>query len=163
MVISNSLGDDTGDKDEMLKQARDTEHMVHPIYRTARSLVSSSREVIKLYERSCQHLQSGKSTLGVEPEWKRDSEKLQTILNGQRKIIKQQIYSHLHGTKISSKERPAVAASLAEGEDLWSRYALSPSHNDKGPKVGSLVEGWALAAKNAQKGVQRMMRNVPDD
>ena len=132
-----------------------------PIHQTAKSLITSSKLLLERYYQICQQVKSGEDILRIESGWDEDSKKLQKILKDQGKVAMREIRGLLHESSRASKEKPTDDMSEAEGGDLWKQYATLPSKAKDEPSRGG--DGWAVATKHAQRGVQRLVKHIPED
>lgn len=60
-----------------------------------------------------------------------------------------------------SAKGPCDINASATGDDLWGRFAV-PSKDDK-KAVSEKGESWAMAAEHIYKGVQRIVKYLPED
>ena len=98
----------------------------------------------------------------VEPGWENGSQTLRSILNKQGEKIKLEVQHFLTETPNLSEED--VKVNISKGEtDLWDRFALGEA---RGQLTESLEERqaqtWAEVAKNAQRGVRRTLKDLPE-
>lgn len=68
---------------------------------------------------------------------------------------------HIVDGSSKSAMGPCDINASATGDDLWSRFAV-PSKDDRKP-VRDKGESWAMAAEHIYKGVQRIVKYLPED
>lgn len=86
-----------------------------------------------------------------------DIQALQKVLHSQGEKAKFEIN---HIVSKSAKGACDINES-ATGDDLWSRFAM-PSKDGR-TAVRDKGESWAMAAEHIYKGVQRMVKYLPED
>lgn len=130
----------------------------HPAYQTAKSLISSSRRLIRVYEKICQEIASSREMNENRNDWGLDCVKLDFIFEKQRNTTELKLNKNLqekyNTTKIdhSVDARPPV-------EDLWISFAGSQREEF----ADMHDENWAAAVRRVGKGVQWLLKHLPDD
>ena len=89
-----------------------------------------------------------------------DIQTLQKILHSQGEKAKLKV-NHILNHSSRSAKGPCDIIASAVGDDLWSRFAVPPKDNRKAVKDNG--ETWAMAAKHIHKGVQRIVKCLPED
>ncbi len=90
-----------------------------------------------------------------------DIQMLQEVLYSQGEKTKVEVNHIVDGSSKSAKGPCEINASAA-GDHLWSSFAV-PSKKDNRKAVRDKGEGWAMAAKHIHKGVQRIVKYLPED
>lgn len=134
----------------------------HAFYRTAKLAVSSSRDLIAGYDRACEQIASGEIVQGMESGWADDCQTLRRILGRQGEKSKVEAYQGLHGEGANFKAQAPNEISATD-DDLWSRIAGAPSKNGQAISGDFAGKEWATVAKHAQRGVHRMVKDLPED
>ena len=91
-----------------------------------------------------------------------DLQMLQRVINQQGERIKLEVEQLLNGSRKLAKEHPGGDASTGD-DDLWSRFAVIEATKEEGKVERNGVEGWAVTAMQMQRGVQRMVKYLPED
>ena len=97
----------------------------------------------------------------MESETEGDIQTLQKVLHSQGEKAKVEVNHIVDGSSKSAKGPCEINASAA-GDHLWSRFAALSKKDNRKP-VGDKGEGWAMAAKHIHKGVQRIVKHLPED
>lgn len=91
-----------------------------------------------------------------------DLQVLQRIINQQGERIRLEVEELLNGSRKLAKEYPGGDASTGD-DNLWSRFAAIQATKEEGKVERNGIEGWAMTATQMQRGVQRMVRYLPED
>lgn len=132
------------------------------IYRRAKSNLASSRELLEHYERASQQVAFSKGVSLMEPGWENDNETLQHILDKQKEITKLELQQLLTKDSKSSKEQDEGDVSKSD-TDLWDRFGVGETKMASVEALRIKRETWAVVAKNAQRGVRRALKDLPED
>lgn len=132
-------------------------------FQSGKSNIAFSRELLRDYERASQQVACRNRVPMMESEWEKDSQTLQRILNKQGEKIKLQVHQFLIEDPNSLKEQ--VKGDISELDtSLWTRFAMGDAQEENfEPPDGRKEETWAVVAKNAQRGVRRTVKNLPED
>lgn len=132
------------------------------IYQSAKSNLASSREVLGHYERATQKVAIGKGSLMMDPGSEKDSQTLQRILHEKGEKIKLEVHQLLNKDPNSFQEQAKCHMSESD-TDLWHQFAVLENKAEN-VKAFHTKEGrsWAVVAKNAQQGVRRTVRHLPE-
>ena len=90
-----------------------------------------------------------------------DIQALQKVLHSQGEKAKFEIDYIVCGSSSKSVKGPCDINASATSDDLWSRFAV-PSKDDR-KAVRDKGESWATAAEHIHKGVQRIVKYLPED
>lgn len=146
-----------------VKQSSTSKPTTSAICQSAKATLSSSRELLGYYERASQQVASGKSVPTMESGWEKDSQTLQRILQKQGEKIKLEIHRLLNEDPRSSKEKAKDDVSELDTE-IWNRFAVGEAKAETLEVLeGRIGDTWAVVAKNAQRGVRRTVKSLPED
>lgn len=99
----------------------------------------------------------------MESGWEKDSQTLQRILQKQGEKIKLEIHRLLNEDPRSSKEKAKDDVSELDTE-IWNRFAVGEAKAETLEVLeGRIGDTWAVVAKNAQRGVRRTVKSLPED
>lgn len=162
-VILDTQRDKAEVDEKEVKQSTTSKPTAAAVYQSAKSKISSSRELLGRYERASQQIASGEGILMIESEWEKDSQKLQSILDKKGDKVKLEVHGLLNEVSKYSKEEVKGDPSELD-TDLWNRFAVGEAKEENVETLdGRKGETWAVVAKNAQRGVQRTVKYVPED
>lgn len=91
-----------------------------------------------------------------------DLQILQSAIDQQGEKVKSEVEQHLHGSWKPAKEHPGRDASMGDDE-IWSRLAVIETTSKEGKAEQNRGRGWAVTAKQMQRGVQRIVKHLPED
>lgn len=162
-VIHDAQRDRTEIDEEGVDPSSTSKPTACAIYQSAKSNIASSRGLLGHYERASQQVASGQRVPMMESGWEKDILTLQRILNQQGEKIKSEVHQILNEDSESSKEQFKCNMSDLD-TDLWNRFAVGEAKE----KIVEALDGrredtWAVVAKNAQRGVRRTVKNLPED
>lgn len=146
----------------LLKHITGTKPTTSTVYNAARSGIALSRELLGHYDRGCQQIASSECVLRMESGSEGDLQVLQRIINQQGERIRLEVEELLNGSRKLAKEYPGGDASTGD-DNLWSRFAAIQATKEEGKVERNGIEGWAMTATQMQRGVQRMVRYLPED
>ena len=127
------------------------------IYQSTKLTIASSRGLLIHYQRASQQVEIGKGVPMTESGREKDNETLQRILCRQGEMAKLEIRQMLDEYPQSSKEQVTDDSSGLD-TDLWNRFAVVEAKEATAEALdGRKGETWAVLAKNAHKGVRRLM------
>ena len=126
----------------------------------AKSSIHLSRQLVGHYNRICQQIAAAEGDLRMEWGAEGDIHALQKILCSQEEKAKVKVDHILNNSSRSAKGSYDINTSAAH-DDFWSRYAVPPEGDRKA--VNDIGETWAMAAKSIHKGVQRIVKYLPED
>ena len=132
-------------------------------YSRAKSNIAASRELLGHYEQASQQVAFSKRVLTMEPGWEKDKQTLQRILNQQREKTKLEVHQLLH---INSKplEDQFKGDMSTMDTDLWDHFAVGEAKKDFVEALDRRKgHTWAIVAKNAQRGVRRAVKDLPEE
>ena len=99
----------------------------------------------------------------MESGWEEDRQTLQRILNKQREKTKLELHQLLHEDSKPLKKQ--VKGDMSKSDtDLWDHFAVGEA-KDKFVEAVDRRKGhaWAVVAKNAQRGVRRAVKDLPEE
>lgn len=145
---------DLADTEQPIKQKA----ALHPIYQTAKSLISSSRRLIQVYDKICEDTASSRGIMTLGKEWDLDCSKLDTVFEKQKIITKHKLEVCLQ-ERVGTAKGCSAADARPAVEDLWIGFAggQTADYNDKQD------ENWAVTVRRVERGVQRLVNRLPDD
>ena len=162
-VLLNNQQDKTEMDEKDVKQPTTSKSTASAMYQSAKSKISSSRELLGRYERASQQIASGEGSLMIESEFGKDSQKLQRILDKKGEKVKLEVHGLLNEDSRYSKEEVKGDASELD-TDLWNRFAVGEAKEENVETLsGRKGETWAVVAKSAQRGVRRTVKYLPED
>lgn len=130
------------------------------IYNMAKSSIHLSRQLVGHYNRICQQIAAAEGDLRTQWGVEGDIPALQNILHSQEEKAKVKVDHILNDSSRPAKGPCDINASAA-GDDFWSKFAVPPKDDRKAVK--DTGETWAMAAKSIHKGVQRIVKCLPED
>jgi hypothetical protein len=137
--------------------------MLPPGYLLTQTLIGSAKKIIKSYDYACRAALSCGKLSGTEAAKDSDCWKLTNLLETRRKDVKYQINSSLYGTAGFSKEVSAANMSRAEESDVWTSFAKDDEDEKDQSTDESKAGYWARAAKQAERGIRRIVKHLPED
>ena len=145
------------------EQPPTTTRTVSAVYQSAKSKITSSRELLGHYKRASQQVAFGQRAPMMMSGWEKDSQTLRRILHEQGEKIKHEIHKSLIGDPKFSREE--VKGKMSELDtDLWNQFAVGRAEEENVESLaGRKGETWAAVAKNAQRGVRHVVKNLPED
>ena len=97
------------------------------------------------------------------PGWEKDKQTLQRILSKQREKTKLEVHQLLHQDSKTLEEQLKGDMSTLD-TDLWDHFAVGKAKEEI---IKSLDKrkghAWAAVAKNAQRGVRRATKDLPEE
>jgi len=144
-------------------QSSDAKQMLPPGYLLTQTLIGSAKKIIKSYDYACRAALSCGKLSGTEAAKDSDCWKLTNLLETRRKDVKYQINSSLYGTAGFSKEVSAANMSRAEENDVWTSFAKDDEDGKDQSTDESKAGYWARAAKQAELGIRRIVKHLPED
>ena len=130
------------------------------VYNLAKTGIGLSQELVAHYCRICQQIATTEDGLRMDIGAKDDLQALQRVLRNQREKTKVEVDDLLDGVGVDVKERDRDAR-IADS-DLWNNFAV-PFERKDGTAGGNKGEGWLMAARHIQRGVQRIVKCLPED
>ena len=154
--------DQTEVDDDGVKQSSISKPTASAIYRKAQLNLASSRELLGHYERASQQVAFSKGVSMMESGWEKDNQTLQRILDRQKERTKLEVHQHLNKHLKSSTAQIEGDASKSDA-DIWDHFAVSDDRNESVKALDTRKrETWAVVAKNAQRGVRRVVKDLPE-
>ena len=156
--------DQTGLYERAIKQFSTSKPKVSAIYRKAKFNITSSRELLGHYERASQQVTFPERLPMGDSGGEEDNQTLQRVLDRQREKIKLEVHQLLN-------RGPKLSKELAEGDllkldtYLWDHFAMAEKASKEHVEAldGRKGETWAVVANNAQRGVRRAVKDLPED
>lgn len=87
---------------------------------------------------------------------------MQRVLQKQGEKTKLQAHKLLYQGSPSSEQQDEHEV-LATDDDVWNQFAMTASQWESRQADGNEKEGWGIVAKGLQKGIQRMVKDIPED
>lgn len=150
-------------EEKRVKQSATSKPTITAIYESAKSNIAHSRRLLEDYERASLQVAFGKEVPVMEESgWQKDSQTLQRIFSRQREESKLELHQLLSGApKVSNEQFNADVSDL--DNDLWDRFAVGEGKAEDADALdGTKGETWAMVARNAQRGVRRAVKTVPE-
>ena len=133
------------------------------VHSRAKSNIESSRGLLGHYEQASQQVISSKRVQIIESERVMDKQTLQRILNRQKEKIGLEVHQLLNKDPESLKGHITGAMSKLDA-NVWDHFTVCEAKEEQ---VEALDRGkggtWAAVAKNAQRGVRRAVKDLPQD
>ena len=126
----------------------------------AKSSIHLSRQLVRHYNCICQQIAAVEGDLRMDWGAEGDTQALQRILHSQKEKAKFKVDHIVNDSSRSAKGLYDIDASAA-GDDLWSRFAVPPKDDMKAVRDDG--ESWAIVAKHIHKGVQRLVKYLPEE
>lgn len=126
----------------------------------AKSSIQLSRQLVGHYNRICQQIAAAEGALRMDSGAESDIQALQKVLHSQGEKVKAEVERIVDGSSKSTKG-PCDTNATAAGDDLWNKFAVPPK--DDREALRDTGESWGKAAEHIQKGVQRIVKYLPDD
>lgn len=123
------------------------------------SAIASSRELLAQFNGICEQVASREEATEKRPSREDDSEALSMVLQKQGEKVKLELDHLLNQKSKESTELPSDDL-LAPHTDLWNHYAGTSTKQGDAAVAGP---GWAVVAKRAQKAVDIMVKDLPDE
>ena len=115
------------------------------------------------YEQASQQVFSSKRVQIIESERGKDKQTLQHILNKQKEKIGLEVHQLLNKDPESLKGHIASAMSKPDA-NVWDHFAVCEAEGEQVEALDRRKVGtWAVVAKNAQRGVRRAVKDLPQD
>ena len=133
------------------------------VHTRAKSNIAASRELLGHYEQASQQVAFSKRVLTMEPGWEKDKQTLQRILNKQREKTKLELHQLLHEDSKPLEEQVKGDMSTRD-TDLWDHFAVGEAKKEFIEALDRRKgHAWAVIAKNAQRGVRRAVKDLPEE
>ena len=133
------------------------------VHSTAKFNIAASRELLGHYEKASQQVAYSKRVLMMEPGWEKDKQTLQRILNKQREKTMLELRQLLHQDSKPLEEQATGDMSTRDTE-LWDHFAVGEAKKEFVEALdGRKGHAWAVVAKNAQRGVRRAVKHLPEE
>ena len=133
------------------------------VHSRAKSNIAASRELLGYYEQASQQVAFSKRVLMMEPGWEKDKQTLQRIFNKQREKTKLELHRLLYEDSEPLEEQGKGDMSTLDN-DLWDHFAVGEVKKEFVEALDSRKgHAWAVVAKNAQRGVRRALKDLPEE
>lgn len=123
------------------------------------SAISSSRELLEHYNRICEQVALREEAPKKSNSREDDCEALSAVLQRQGERVKLEL-NHLLSCKSKDSTNPISDDLRAPQAEMWNHYAATSTKQDAATVAGP---GWAVVAKHAQKAVDFMLKDLPDE
>jgi len=150
--------------DTSLREARQTNDTMLgdlPLHQSALCLTKSSKDLLDHCKDANRQLEEIVSTGRTTPRWEDERTGLRRLIESQSKRVKHEIYNLLHNEKLSPRQ--GIEDSSPNQHELWNRLAEVASNGRIASRRPSEDAGWALAARQMQRGVRRIVKHLPED
>ncbi|KAL2046776.1 hypothetical protein N7G274_000794 [Stereocaulon virgatum] len=161
-TYSNDLEMATAMPKSVLKNTTIAKSLKSTVYNASRSGIVLSRDLLAHYDRGCQQITSVEGILRIKSGPKGDLQILQSAIDQQGEKIKSEVGQYLYGSRKPTKEHPGGDASVGDDE-IWSRLAVIGATSEEGKTEKNGGTGWAVTAKQMQRGVRRIIKHLPED
>ena len=142
-----------------IKRSANIEDMGRIIHQEAESTITSGKAFMAQYRKICEQVSAARENSSIgKHEWGGDVEKLQSIIQKQGEKVKLEV-NHLVQENVEDTGEETLGD---EDQELWDRFAVT-STQEKRKTARSSELGWAVAAKNARRGVRRMLMDLPHE
>ena len=161
-VILYTQRERTEVEEKEIKQLSISKPTASAIYCRVKADIASSRALLEHYERASQQVALSKKVPMMGSGLQRHTQTLRRILDNQREKTKLQIHQLLNKNPKPSKEQVEEDVSTLD-TDLWDQFAVDEAQRKLVEALdGSKGETWAVIARNAQRGVQRAVKDLPE-
>ena len=155
------LGGEYAPNTKTLDQSPDAAQSLPPEYQLTRGLIKASKIMIREYDSACGATVPSAGSPIMEFMEDNDCWKLTNVLEKRRKEVKHRVNGYLSGNNGSGKDSHETVVSQDKGSNIWTTFAKD-EENVKDQTMGaSKDQGWAEAAKHAQRGVRRITKYLP--
>lgn len=162
-IMLDAQRDQTEMEERGVKQSFASKPTITAICESVKSNIACSQRLLENYERASLQVAFGKRVSAMEEfGWQKDSQTLQRIISKQREKIMLEVSQLLsEGPKASNEQFNADVSDM--DNDLWHRFAVGESKaEDVEALDGRKGETWAMIAKNAERGVRRIVQTLPE-
>lgn len=126
----------------------------NPLLQKTTALLTASKTLLHSYSSLCEHVASAAGNLTNPQDANTEYTKLETLIDTRGKWVGSQVLRRLSvRSEVSYASQPSPAS-----HEIWTRF---------GGRAGEEVEGegevWAMAVKQARRGVRRLVRALPDE
>ena len=138
---------------------------VHSNSEKARTLLSTSKGLLKQYAALSDEVTSSDDLRLSKQEWKGDVLRMDDIIMSKGSQVKGQVQRRLAMAKSRFEEGSQDRKASDPRKDVWD-YLISPTNGGQGEASGAVWDpqamSWGGAARNAKKGVKRLLRYLPE-
>jgi len=127
-----------------------------PLLQKATALISASKTLLLSYTHLSEQVTSAARQLTIPQEADTEYTRLETIIETRGKWVGMQVQRRL----IAKPEGSHESQPSPNAYELWTRFGGSTAE-DGGEKAEG--EAWVQAAKQARRGVKRLVRHLSDD
>lgn len=135
----------------------------HGFFHDARSRITLSRQLIEHCDRVCQHIGFADSISTAKGSWDGDKQSLQRVLDRQGEKTRLEAHHLLYDARKPPRANPEDVVLPEEEDDLWKRFAAAEFKQEGAEIDVNEAAGWGVAANNHERGVRRVVKNLPED
>ena len=139
---------------------------VHSKSEKAVTLLSTSRSLLEQYTTLSEQVASSDGLRLNKREWEGDVMKMENIIMSKGNQTRSQVQRRLGGARSRFEEESRDQKGLAPKKDLWD-HLISPTNGGQGKACSAAWDAqamsWGGAARNAKKGVKRLVRYLPEE
>ncbi|KAL6717467.1 hypothetical protein ACLMJK_005382 [Lecanora helva] len=129
------------------------------IQETAQSALSSAKTIITQYRSICQQVEAAREKALARPKYdeEEDRQKLQRIIHDQGEKSKLEIRRLTEEDGDDAEEKPLSK----NDQKVWDQFAVSSRQKER-KHARKSEQSWAMAAKSACRGIDRLVRDLPE-
>ena len=135
---------------------------LHPGAKTAAGLLSKSKDLAERYSALCAHVGSGQDQHLREQDYEGDVTLLRAVMSDRESYVSCQLHRLLSEAKGQSKGAPPAPMTPGEGGRTWDDLIEVPS-KPQSTIHDAETATWGIAARQAQKGVKRLVKDLPKE
>ena len=139
---------------------------VHSYSEKAVALLSTSKGLLKQYTALSEQVASSEGLRLNKQEWEGDVVRMEDIIMSKGNQVKSQVQRRLGAAKSRFEEGPRDRKALDPKQDAWN-HLIPPRNVGQGKASGATLDAqamsWGGAARNAKRGVKRLVRHLPEE
>jgi len=128
----------------------------HPLQQKAESLLDLSRELLKTFDKASQEIAAYGDTLQVGEDWEADCQRLQHLLGVGKLVTENRVGRMILDQREDAKVDGPKDETRKKDEKRWTELAEVDGREDAS-------ESWALVARRMEKGLRRLVKDLPED
>ena len=128
----------------------------HPLRQKVESLLNLSKELLKTFDKASQETAAYADTLQVGEDWEADCRRLQRLLGVGKQVAENRVQRMILDQRVDAKMDGLTDETREKDEKRWAELAEVEGREDDG-------ESWALVARRMEKGVRRLVKDLPED
>lgn len=135
---------------------------LHPAATTAAGLLSKSKDLVERYSALCERIGSKEGQRLREQDSEGDVTLLRAVMSKRESHVSRQLHRLISEVKGQSKVASPVPMSPEEEGRTWDKLMEGPGSPRNGVH-GAETATWGMAARQAKKGVKRLVKGLPEE